>query len=136
MPAHRRPRPQNVSAADGLDDVAVLALERLAVGALRHPWPAANRLPRNDEASEMFQKAPELRIPGRVRDAAMECKILRDCVLAAFEHRLDGLEAFDDPADLRGRAAIGGEAGSFDLDTGTQLHDVEHRPQRRQRVDV
>src|SRR6476469_9027467 len=80
MPAHRRARLQNGAVADRLHDGAVLALEGFAVGALGDAGPAANRLSRDDEASEMFQKAPELRVSGGVRDAAMERKILRDRV--------------------------------------------------------
>src|SRR5262249_47216735 len=106
MTAHRRARLQNSAVADRLHDGAVLALERFAVGALADPGPAANRLPRDDDASEMFQKAPELRVSGRIRDAAMERKILRDRVLAALERGADGIEALDDPAHLRRRAAF------------------------------
>ena len=106
MPAHRRARLQNGAVADRLHDGAVLALEGFAVGALGDPGPATNRLSRDDEASEMFQKAPELRVSGGVGDAAMEREILRDRVLAALERGADGIEALDDSADLRRRAAI------------------------------
>src|SRR5216684_1372036 len=58
VPAHRRARLRNHAAADGLHDVAVFLLERFAVDALGHPGPAADGLPRNDEAPEMLQKAP------------------------------------------------------------------------------
>jgi len=136
MPAHRRARLQNGAVADRLHDGAVLALEGFAVGALGDPGPAANRLSRDDEASEMFQKAPELRVSGGVGDAAMEREILRDRVLAALERGADGIEALDDSADLRRRAAIGGQARGFDLDAGAQLHHVENRAQRRQWIDV
>src|SRR5262245_17337831 len=136
MPAHRRARLQNGSVADRLHDGAMLALEGFAVGALGDAGPAANRLSRDDDASEMFQKASELRVSGGVRDAAMKRKILRDRVFAALEGGADGVEALDDPADLRRRAAIGGQARGFDLDAGAQLHHVEDRAQRRQRVDI
>jgi hypothetical protein len=90
MPAHRRARLQDGAVADRLHDGAVLALEGFAIGALGDAGPAANRLSRDDEASEMFQKAPELRVSGGVRDAAMERKILRDRVFAALEGGADG----------------------------------------------
>src|SRR5262249_56108827 len=89
--------------------------EGFSGGARGDPGPAANRLTRDDDASEMFQKAPELRVSGRVRDAAVERKILRDRVLAALERGADGIEALDDPADLRRRAAIGGQARGLSL---------------------
>src|SRR5258705_2401317 len=85
MPAHRRARRRHRAAADRLHDVAVLLLERLAVGAPRHSRPAANSLPRDNEASEVLQKAPKLRIAGRVGDAAMEREILHDRILAALD---------------------------------------------------
>ena len=44
---------------------------------------------------------------------------------------VDGIEALDDPADLRRRAAIGGQARGLDLDAGAQFHHVEDRAQRR-----
>ena len=84
----------------------------------------------------MFQKAPELRVSGGVGDAAVEREILRDRVLATLERGAHGIEALDDPADLRRRAAIGGQARGLDLDAGAQFHHVEDRAQRRQRVDV
>ena len=68
--------------------------------------------------------------------AAWECKLLRDRACAALERGADGIEALDDPADLRRRAAIGGQPRGFDLDAGAQLHHVEDRAQRRQRIDV
>src|SRR3984893_4728444 len=136
LPAQRRARLQNGAAADRLHDGALLALEGFAGCALGDAGPAANRLSRDDEASEMFQKAPELRVSGGVRDAAMEREILRDRVFAALERGADGVEALDDPADLRRRAAIGGQPRGFDLDAGAQLHHVEDRAQRRQRIDV
>src|SRR5262245_34714213 len=118
MTAHRRARLRHRPAADRLDDVTVLALERLAVGALGHAGAAADRLARDDEASEMLEKSPELRVPRRVGDAAMEREILVDRVLAAPERAVDGLEAVDDPADLRRRGALGGEPRGLDLDPG------------------
>src|SRR6516165_12513340 len=131
MPSHRRARLQNGSVADRLHDGAVLALEGFAVGALGDAGPAANRLSRDDDASEMFQKASELRVSSGVRDAAMERKILRDRVVAALKRRADGIEALDDLADLRRRTAIGGQHRGFDLDAGAQLHHVENRAQWR-----
>src|SRR6266480_1209719 len=71
VPAHGRARLRHRAGADGLHDVAVLALERLAVGAPGHAGPAANGLARDDEAPEMLEKAPELRVAGGVGDAAM-----------------------------------------------------------------
>src|SRR5262249_47768615 len=100
MPAHRRARLQNGSVAGPLHDGGVLARDRFLIGALGVPGPAANCLPRDNDASEMLQKAPELRVSGGVGDAAVERKILRDRVIAALERGADGIEALDDPADL------------------------------------
>src|SRR5262245_3415293 len=131
MTAHRRPRLRHRPAADRLHDVAVLALKRLAVGALGNAGAATDRLAGDDEASEMFQKAAELRVAGSVGDAAMEREIFSDRILPTPERRANGLEAFDDPAQLRRRGALGGEPRGLDLDPGAQLHHVEHRAQRQ-----
>src|SRR5258706_10654050 len=100
----------------------------LAVGTFWYSRRAADRLPRDDKASEMFQKAPELRVSGRIGDAAVERKILGDRVLAALERGVDSIEALDDFANLGGGGARCREARGFDLDPGAQLHHVEHRP--------
>src|SRR5262245_19129300 len=49
MPAHRGPRLRHGLAADRLHDVAVLALKRLAVGALGDAGAGADRLSGDDE---------------------------------------------------------------------------------------
>src|SRR3979411_2849267 len=135
VPAHRAARLRDCTGADRLHDVAVLLLERFAVDALWHPRPAADRLPRDDEAAEMFQEAPELRVAGRVGDAAMERKILVDPIGPAPDRGGDGIETLDDLADLRRRRPLGGEPGGFDLYPGAQLHHVQHRAQGRQLVE-
>src|SRR5205807_7267243 len=136
VPAHGRARLRHRAGADGLHDVAVLALERLAVGAPGHAGPAANGLARDDEAPEMLEKAPELRVAGGVGDAAMKREILPDRILAALDGGGDDIEGLRDLANLRRRAALGGEPRSLDLDAGAQLHHVEHRAQRRQGVEL
>src|SRR5262249_4670541 len=136
VPSHCRSRLQNASDADGLHDSSVLALERLAIGASRYSWPAANRLSRDNEASAMLPKPSKLRVPGRVGTTAMEHEIFGDRVLAALERGVDGRKALHDLADLRRRAAIGGQAGGLDLDAGAQFHHLQHGAQRRQRVDL
>ena len=135
VPAHRRARLRDRSGANRLHDVAVLLLERFAVGALWHSRPASDRLPRDDEAAEVFQEAPELWVAGRVGNAAMERKILIDSIRAAPDRGADGIEAVDDLADLHRRRPLGGEPGGFDLNPGAQLHHVQHRAQGRQLVE-
>ena len=103
--------------------------------AFGHSGPAADGLARDDEAAEVFQETPELRVAGRVGDAAMEGKILIDAVRAAPDRRADGVEAVDDLADLRGRGAFGRQPRGLDLDPGAQLHHLEHCAQRRQPVE-
>src|SRR5262245_46781098 len=100
MPAHRRARLQHAAPADRLHDRPVLALKRLAVGTFRHSRPAADRLARDDETSEMFQKAPELRVSCRVGDAAVERKILGDRVLAVLEGGVNSIQALGDFPNL------------------------------------
>src|SRR5438094_954526 len=122
MPAHRRARRQNRPVADRLQDIAVLALESFAIAALGNAGPAANGLPRDDEAPEVFQKAPELRIAGGIGDAAMERKILDDGILAALDGGADSFEAVHDFAKLRDRGARRRQSRSLDLDPGAQFH--------------
>ena len=126
------------AAADRLHDVAVLVLERLAdrprFGIARA---AADGLARNDEAAEILEEAPELRIAGGIGDAAMKREILVDRVLAALDARRRS--ASRQSTILRtcgGRRALGGKPGGLDLDAGAQLHDLEHLAQRRQLVEV
>src|SRR5215470_10726581 len=124
MPPHGGTSLRDCAAANGVYDRAMFLLEYLAVDA---PWEAGAArygLTRNDEAPEMFQEAPELRIVGSIRDAAMKRKILIDRVLAPFERAIDRVKAIDDRADLGRRGALGGEASSFDFDAGAQLHDL------------
>src|SRR5262249_59121072 len=105
-------------------------------GTFRHSRPTANGLPRDNETSEMFEKGPELRVPGSVGDSAMQGKVLGDCILAALERAVDSIEALHDLANLgRGRPRRR-KARGFDLDPGAQLHDVQHRAQGRQLVEV
>ena len=101
MPAHGRARLRHRSAADRLHDVAMLPLEGLAVDALGYPRSTADGLARNDEAPEMLQQPPELRIAGGVGNAAMKREVLIDGVLPARERGVDGLQAIDDLASLR-----------------------------------
>ena len=64
------------------------------MGAVEHRRRAApDRLPRNDEAAEIFQKSAELRIAGGVGDRAMESEILIDGHFAALDRRVDRVEA-------------------------------------------
>src|SRR6478609_7142354 len=135
MPAHRRARLRDRAGTDRLHDVAMFLLEGFAVDALGHARTAADRLPRDDEAAKMFEKPPELRVAGRVGDAAMEREILIDAIGAPPDRGADGIEAVDDLADLRRRGPFRGEPGGFYFDAGAQLHDVEHRAQRREPVE-
>jgi hypothetical protein len=66
----------------------------------------------------------------------MKREILPDRILAALDGGGNGIEALRDLADLRQRAALGGEPGGLDLDAGAQLHHVEHRAQRRQAIEL
>ncbi len=50
----------------------------------------------NDEAAEIFEEAPELRIAGGVGDLAMEGEILVDRGSAAVDGVLDGVETVGD----------------------------------------
>src|SRR5262245_57881095 len=70
VPAHRGARLRHRAAADRLHDVAVLPLKGLVVGAPRHPGSARDCLPRDDEAAQMLQKPPELRVSGSIGDGA------------------------------------------------------------------
>src|SRR6516165_8918961 len=75
-----------------------------------------HRSPRNDEATEILQKPPELRITCCAGDCAMECEILIDRALAPIDGRLDGVKFVHDPPELRGRGPLGGKSGGFNLD--------------------
>ena len=84
----------------------------------------------------MLEQPPELRVAGRVGDAAMKGEILIDRVFPARRAHRRRLAGGRRCCDLRRRAALGGETGSLGLDPGAQLHDVEHLAQRRQPVEV
>ncbi len=129
MPAHRRARLRHRPGADGPQDVAMLALEGLAIGAPGQPRAAADSLTRDDEAAEMLEQAAELRIAGGVRNAAVERKVLVDAILAALDRCLDGVEAFRDLSKLGGGGALGGKPCCLGLDAGAQLQHREHLAQ-------
>ena len=84
----------------------------------------------------MFQEPPKLRIVGGIRDAAMERKILIDCVFASLERAIDHIKAIDDLANLGRGGALSGQARGLDLDAGAQLHDLKHFAYRRQTTDI
>src|SRR5207253_8027425 len=84
----------------------------------------------------MIQEAPELWIAGGIRDAAMKRKVFIDRVFAPLERAVDRMKAIDNIADLRRRGALGGQACSFHLDAGTQLHDLDHFVYRRQMTEI
>src|SRR5262249_47513265 len=90
-----------------------------------------HRSPRNDEAAEILQTPPELRIACGAGDCTVECEILVDRALAPIDGRLDGVKFVHDPLDLRGRGALGGKSGRFDLDSCAQFHHIKHLMQWR-----
>src|SRR4051794_40988031 len=89
VPAHRGARLRHRTSTDRLHDVTVLLLEGFAVDASGHSGSAPDGLTRDDEAAEMFQETPELRVAGCVGDAAMERKILINAVRSAPDRRAD-----------------------------------------------
>src|SRR5258708_2510497 len=120
--------------AHRIQDVAVLLLDLRQIGApLRRTIDGdADRLPWNDETAEIFEKAHELRIFGRLRNAAVEGEILVDTGVAAADRPVDRLIGVADPGEPGRRGALRGEAGGLDLDAGAQLHDLDHLAQRTQ----
>src|SRR5665213_3868299 len=104
MPLHGVSRLRHFVRADRMQDLLVLALEDLEMRAIgRWRRGAPHRAPRDDKASEIFQKALELRIAGGVGDGAMEREILIDSVFAAVDCRADRGKAVGDLFDVCGR---------------------------------
>ena len=102
-------------------------LRARAIGAaVPHTVPA-----RNDEAAEVLEKAPELRVAGGVGDGAVEGEVLVDG---------DSRRARSPPGSASNRSPIflicagvarsAREPGGLDFDARAQLHDVEHVAQR------
>src|SRR5512145_633454 len=80
MALHCGARRRNCMRADRPHDRLVLLLDALQIGLpfLGGTERPPHGLARDDEAAEIFEKADELRIAGRLGDAAVERKILVD----------------------------------------------------------
>src|SRR5262249_36500772 len=117
-------RPGHRAGADRAHDLAVLALNAIEVGApLRRSADVyPDGLARDDEATEIIEKAHELRIAGGLSDAAMKGEVLIACCRASIDRRLDGLVGALECPQLRRRGAFAREPGRLDLDPGAQLH--------------
>ncbi len=97
---------------------------------------APYRLPRDNEAAEIFEEPLELRIAGGVGDFAVECEVLVNRGLAAPDRRFDLGKALADLLELRGRGALGGKARRLDFDAGAQFQYIENVLQRRILVEL
>src|SRR3954470_20880392 len=127
MPPHRLARRSGIALPDRLEDALVLLLNQREVGllpahALGQP---ADHAPRDEVAADELEEARKFRIAGRIRNGAVEREVLVDRRLPGHRGVLDCLQRKADPAQLRARGTLGGDAGRLDLDPETKLHDVE-----------
>src|SRR5712671_4353105 len=107
--AHRLARRLRVAVADRLVDLAVLFLQQLDVGAraahaLGQP---AHDAPRDEMAADELEEAGELRVAGRLRDGAVQGKVLVHGAFVLLGGAVDGLAGGADRAHLALRGALG-----------------------------